>query len=195
MKKIILKILIILLLLIFYIYISSIQSIPDNIVIFEGESISLKTIFGLSAYITTENEEIIDTISYNETNKINNTGKKTIKLNLFEKIFLKDVSVDVLPKTTIIPAGNIAGIKLYTSGVLVVGMSEIEGVDNKKYKPYENSGIEEGDTIVSINDNKIESTEELIQVVNSCNGKEIEIEYLHNSKTAQCSITPIQTRK
>ena len=26
-------------------------------------------------------------------------------------------------------------------------MSEIEGEDNKKYKPYENSGIEEGDSI------------------------------------------------
>ena len=34
--------------------------------------------------------------------------------------------------------GNIAGVKLYTSGILVVGMSEIEGVDNKKHKPYEN---------------------------------------------------------
>ena len=47
-----------------------------------------------------------------------------------------------------IPVGNIAGIKLYTNGVLVVGMSEIEGMDNKKYKPYENTGIKEGDRII-----------------------------------------------
>lgn len=193
MKKGILKILLIILLLILYIYIISIQSIPDNIVIFEGESISLKTFFGLRAYVTSEDEEIIDTISYNETNRINDTGKKTIKLNLFENIFLKSVNVDVLPKTTVIPVGNIAGIKLYTSGVLVVGMSEIEGIDNKKYKPYENTGIVEGDTIVSINNNKIESTEELINEVNSCNGNNIEVEYVHNSKTLQCSITPVQT--
>lgn len=61
----------------------------------------------------------------------------------------------MLPKTTVIPVGSIAGIKLYTSGVLVVGMSEIQGIDNKKYKPYENTGIEEGDTIISINDKKL----------------------------------------
>lgn len=193
MKKIFLKVLLILLLLILYIYTIFIQSIPDNIVIFEGESISLKTILGLKAYITNEDDEIIDTISYNGTNKINNRGKRTVKLNLFENIFLKDISIDVLPKTTVIPVGNIAGIKLYTSGVLVVGMSEIEGIDNKRYKPYENTGIEEGDTIISVNNNKIESTEELIQEVNSCNGKQIEIQYLHDSQTLQCSITPIKT--
>ncbi len=193
MKKNILKVLLISILLILYIYISSIQSIPNNIVIFEGESIGLKTIFGLKAYITTENDEIIDTVSYNGTNKISNSGKKTIKLNLFENIFLKDVSVDVLPKTTVIPVGNIAGIKLYTSGVLVVGMSEIEGIDNKKYKPYENTGIVEGDRIVSINNNKIASTEELIKEVNLCKGNNIRIEYIHNNKAVQCSITPVQT--
>ena len=89
--------------------------------------------------------------------------------------------------------GSIAGIKLYTSGVLVVGMSEIQGMDNKKYKPYENSGIEEGDTIISINNNKIETTEELIEKVNECKGNELEIQYVHNEKTLECSIKPIQT--
>lgn len=44
------------------------------------------------------------------------------------------MEVDVLPRTKVIPVGSVAGVKLYTSGVLVVGMSEIEGTDNKKYK-------------------------------------------------------------
>ncbi len=34
-------------------------------------------------------------------------------------------------------------MKLYTDGVLVVGMSEIEGK-----RPYENTGIQEGDRII-----------------------------------------------
>lgn len=193
MKKNIFKVLLILLLLIIYIYVTSIQSIPDNIVIFEGESIGLKTIFGLKAYIETEKDEIIDTISHNENTRISSSGRKTLKLNLFENIFLKDVNIDVLPKTTVIPVGSVAGIKLYTSGVLVVGMSEIEGMDNKMYKPYENTGIEEGDTIVSINNNKIETTEELVKEVNSSNGNEIEVQYIHENKTLQCSIIPVKT--
>lgn len=89
--------------------------------------------------------------------------------------------------------GNIAGVKLYTSGILVVGMSEIEGVDNKKYKPYENSGIEEGDSIISIDNTKISSTEDLINTVNASNGKDLSIEYKHDNETTTCSITPVKT--
>ncbi len=192
MRKIVWKILLIFLLLIIYTYVVLIQSIPDNIVIFEGESISLKTMLGLKAYIT-DKDEVIETLSSNQTSVINSAGKRTVSLSLFENIFLKNVNVDVLPKTTVIPVGSIAGIKLYTSGVLVVGMAEIQGIDNKKYKPYENTGIEEGDTIISINNSKIESTEELIEKVNSCNGNSVEIQYLHDDKTLECSINPIQT--
>lgn len=186
------KIIIIILLFILYTYIVAIQSIPESIVIFEGESINLKTMLGLKANLT-EKDGIVETLSNNQTNTINSAGKKTAKISLFENIFLKDVNIDVLPKTKVIPVGNIAGIKLYTSGVLVVGMSEIKGIDNKKYKPYENTGIVEGDTIISINNAKIETTEELIEKVNSCNGNEVELQYIHNKKTLQCSIKPVQT--
>ena len=163
--KILWGIIIISTLLITYFYTLSIQSIPDNIIIFEGESINLKTVLGLKANLTEKNQ-IIETLSRNQTNTINTAGKKVVKLSLFENIFLKDINVDVLPKTKVIPVGNIAGIKLYTSGVLVVGMSEIEGIDNKKYKPYENTGIQEGDRIIAINNKNIGNTEDLIKNVN-----------------------------
>ena len=191
-SKLILKIIFISLLLIIYTYIICFQSIPDNIVIFEGESINLKTMLGLKADLT-EKDEIIETLSRNQTSVISDAGKKTVKLSLFENIFLKNVNVDVLPKTPVIPVGRIAGIKLYTSGVVVVGMSEIQGIDNKKYKPYENTGIEEGDTIISINNNKIETTEELVEKVNESKGNLVEIQYVHNEETLECSIKPVQT--
>ena len=191
-NQIALKILIIIILLIIYTYIVSIQAIPSNIVIFEGESISLKTMLGLKVDLT-ENNEIIETLSNNQSKTINDIGKKTGKLSLFDNIFLKNINVDVIPQTKIIPVGNVAGIKLYTSGVLVVGMSEIQGMDNKKYKPYENTGIEEGDTIVSINNKKIETTEELIENVNSSNGNELYIQYMHDENALECSIKPVKT--
>lgn len=179
-------------LLIIYLYTLSIQSIPDNIVIFEGEKINLKTILGLKADLTEKNQ-VIETLSSNQTKTIENPGKKVVKLSLFENIFLKNVNVDVLPKTQVIPIGNIAGIKLYTNGVLVVGMTEIEGIDNKKYKPYENTGIQEGDRIISINNTNIEDTEDLVKRVNSSNGNVINIKYVHEQKTLECSIKPVET--
>lgn len=179
-------------LLIIYLYTLSIQSIPDNIVIFEGEKINLKTILGLKADLT-EKDQVIETLSSNQTKTIEKPGKKVVKLSLFENIFLKNVNVDVLPKTQVIPIGNIAGIKLYTNGVLVVGMTEIEGIDNKKYKPYENTGIQEGDRIISINNTNIEDTEDLVKRVNSSNGNVINIKYVHEQKTLECSIKPVET--
>ena len=179
-------------LLIIYLYTLSIQSIPDNIVIFEGEKINLKTILGLKADLT-EKDQVIETLSSNQTKTIENPGKKVVKLSLFENIFLKNVNVDVLPKTQVIPIGNIAGIKLYTNGVLVVGMTEIEGIDNKKYKPYENTGIQEGDRIISINNTNIDDTEDLVKRVNSSNGNVINIKYVHEQKTLECSIKPVET--
>ena len=191
MKKILTMLLLVFLLSIIYMYALVIGNIPKEIVVFEGEEISMKTLLGIS--IKGENLETIETCSSN-TNKISDeAGKSSLQVSLFDNITLKNVDVSVLPKTTVIPVGNIAGVKLYTNGVLVVGMSEIEGKDNKKYKPYENTGIEEGDTIIKINEEEIGSTNDLIEVVNMSQGKEIKVEYIHEDDTKECSITPVET--
>ena len=189
MKKFFLKLLLVFFLLVFYTYFLLIQSIPDKLVLFEGENINIKKLFGIS--IKQENEEILETSSNSEITE--EVGKKNLEVSLFDKISLKTVEVNTLPKTTVIPVGNIAGLKLYTNGVLVVGMSEIEGKDNKKYKPYENSQIQEGDTIIQINENIINSTQDLIDEVNNSKGENVNIKYIHEEETKECSIEPVQS--
>ena len=186
-------ILTILILLTIYTYVVAIQNIPSNMVVFEGESFSLNTLFGLS--LNMENGSgIIETVSNTGEKTINQTGKQKLTLNLFENFEVKKLNVDVIPKTTVIPVGNVAGLKLYTNGVLVVGMTEIEGIDSKKYKPFQNSGIEEGDRILSVDNTGISTVEELTQKVNQSKGNEMQIEYVHKEQTKECSITPVQTR-
>lgn len=189
--KFLLKIFIIVILFVVYIYVIAINAIPENIVIFQGEDVNIKTILGLNVNVVDE-ENALETSSTNQ-NGINNSNKQTAKLNLFQNIFLKNIDIDVLPKTKVIPIGSVAGIKLYTNGVLVVGMSEIQGMDNKKYKPYENTGIQEGDRIIAVNNTDIENTEDLMKNVNMSNGNEVKIKYVHNQKSLECSIKPIET--
>ena len=193
MKKILKMLLLVFSLSIIYVYTLGIENMPNNIVLFEGEEVFVKSLLGLN--IKTINNQIIETVSNNGNQLENTVEKKKIEVSILGKIKVKDIDVDVLPKTTVIPVGNIAGVKLYTNGVLVVGMSEIEGSDNKKYKPYENTGIAEGDTIIKINNHQIDSTEELIETVNISNGNEMKMEYLHGEETKECSITPVQTGK
>lgn len=170
-------------LIIIYSYILIIEKIPDKITLFEGEEINLKSIMGIEIE---DNEPAIETSS-------NQGGRKSVEVNFFNNIPIKNIDVNILPKTKVIPVGNIAGVKLYTNGVLVVGMSEIEGKNNEKYKPYENTGIEEGDTILKINDILINSTDELVHNVNKSNGEDIKIDYIHDDEAKECSITPVKT--
>lgn len=177
-------------LIIIYIYTIVITSMPDKMVVFEGEEINTKTLLGLNLMEKSESM----TVSSNVNNqKIDEVGVKKLTLNLFDKLPLKSINVSILPRTKVIPVGNIAGVKLYTSGVLVVGMSEIEGKDNKIYKPYENTGIKEGDTITKINSKYISSTDDLIDNVNKSNGDTIEVTYIQNEQMKECSITPVKT--
>lgn len=190
-KSFIKKLLVMSLLIILYSYVLAITNLPDELVIFEGEKISMKTLLGFN--LKTRDKDTIETASNNNQAISKSTGKTALEVNLFNMINIKNVNVDVLPKTKVIPVGNIAGLKLYTNGVLVVGMSEIEGIDKKRYKPYENTGIKEGDTIIKINEQQINSTDELIQTVNLSEGKDIEIKYIHGEETKECSISPVKT--
>ena len=192
MRKNFAKIAVVLVLLLSYVYICSINSIPSNIIIFEGENLNLKIATGLK--LASKNSKTILTASNINKEKINSEGTNNLNLNLFGTIPVKEVNVNVIPKTMVVPLGNAIGMKLYTKGVLVVGMSQIETDKNEKKKPYENSGIEQGDTILEINNNIVGNTEELIKEVENSKGNTINIKYLRDDKTMQTDITPVKSK-
>lgn len=191
MKRRLLKASLMLTLLVTYFYTCAIASIPQNIVIIEGEKLNLKMATGLS--LISKNQDTVLTASNINKQKISEAGVEKLKLSLFGDIKIKDVNVAVVPKTTVIPLGTAIGMKLYTKGVLVVGMSQIKDENNEKKKPYENSGIEQGDTILAINNNEVSNTDELIKEVNNSNGNEIKIKYVKNNETLETSIKPVKS--
>lgn len=191
MKRKLLKLSLILILLVSYFYTCSMISIPRNIVIMEGENLNLKMATGLS--LTSQDQDTVLTASNINKQKISEAGVEKLRLNLFGNIKIKDVNVDVVPKTKVIPIGTAIGMKLYTKGVLVVGMSQIKDENDEKKRPYENSGIEQGDTIIAINNNEVSNTNELIEEVNNSNGNAITVKYEKNNETLETSITPVKS--
>jgi len=130
--------------------------------------------------------------------------KKIILLFVLIFLYMFVLSRSYIPKTIavkgedikisdiqVIPVGEIVGIKLYTSGILVVGTSSIQGIDGNIYKPYENTEIREGDLIIAINGNIVNNTNELINSINLCNGKTIDLTYRREDEEKQCQITPV----
>ncbi len=189
------SILLILFLLILYVYVCNVTLLPDNIVLFQGEELNLKTIYGLE--VNSKNKRGSYNAMLTATNlseKVSdNVGTVNLSLDLFGTIPLKEIDVNILPRTTVVPLGNSVGLKLYTNGVLVVGMSEIKGEDNVMYKPYENSGIEEGDRIIQVNNVAVKNTDELVKSVNNSKGKEVEIVYIRDDDRITAKITPTKT--
>ena len=118
MKRFFKMLLLVFFLGVIYSYFLAIEKIPEKIVAFEGENITLKTLFGVN--IKGEGNETVETLSNDENSLSSEVGSKKMEVSLFNTIPLKEVNIDVIPKTTVIPVGSIAGVKLYTNGVLVV---------------------------------------------------------------------------
>ena len=104
-----------------------------------------------------------------------------------EEIRISDIEV--------IPVGEVIGIKLYTSGVLVVGTAKIDGADGNSYKPYENTDIKEGDSIIKVAGEYVNSTEELINIVNRNGENPISINYIRNNNENVAEITPVKDQQ
>ena len=192
-RKILIIAFILCILISIYSYILAIDAIPKSTILFQGETLKIRTLFGLTLKQEKENCESILTSAETEDFKNQSVGTQKLKVKLFDTLTVKEVSVSIIERTKIIPLGQIGGIKLYTNGVLVVGMTEIKGTDNKKHRPYENSGIKEGDMITEVAGKQIVDTKQLISIVNSSKGEKLKIIYTRNSETLECNITPIKT--
>lgn len=189
LKKNYKKIILVFILLIILSYVTNISYIPNNLILFENEKMQIKSIWGVTL------EETLEVGSNISKSKVsNNTENKLYNLSLFG-FNLKTIKANVISTTKVVPIGSLVGLKLYTQGVLVVGMSEIKGEDNQIYKPYEEAGIEQGDSIIEINDVKVSSTEELMACISKCKGETIEVTYIKDGDVLETNITPVKTDK
>lgn len=98
-------------------------------------------------------------------------GKYTYPVKLFNLIPIKTVSVCATPERYLIPSGEAIGVKMYTKGVLVVGIGDVFAEDGKKYQPAKKAGVAVGDIIVGVNGEEISSTAQFSKKVNEADGK------------------------
>jgi len=184
------KILLILILFIILVYVTNISSIPNNLILMEGEELKLKTILGLS--ISDNNGETIEAVNSESEKLTHKAGKMDLSVNL-AGLNVKDFTVNVIPNTVVIPSGETIGLRLFTSGVLVVGMSEIKGEDNNNHMPYKDSGIKEGDMITKVDNEVITCTSDLTKKINSSNGNAVTLTYKRDGNNYNTNMIPTKT--
>ncbi|MCB2292001.1 SpoIVB peptidase [Clostridium algoriphilum] len=149
-------------------------------------------IIALSAYFKVENKfiGIFDrtTKSIYSSNftkvkddKVNIPNKSyLIKENKSVKVNLKGLlAVQSIPlakndtKIMVYPGGQPVGVKLNTKGVLVVALSDIEGLNGKTPSPAASGGVQIGDSILKINDVEINHAEDVTRSISKKKNSEL----------------------
>ena len=84
----------------------------------------------------------------------------------------------------LIPGGENVGITIHTKGVFVVGFYSVNGKSIA-----ENAGLKVGDRIVSINDEEVSNTSDLVKKINSNEDNiSVKIGYVRNNKTSYLTL-------
>lgn len=115
------------------------------------------------------------------------------KLKLFGIVPYKSVSVDVIENDTVILGGNSIGIDINTDGILVLGFSDFYGADGKKHCPAKDAGLKKGDIIKSVNDIKIETSENFVNIIDESKNNDVTIKYERNGKEHTAVLTPVKS--
>lgn len=78
------------------------------------------------------------------------TGRTQIQFRLFNAIPVRNYIVDVVPQLRVVPGGQSVGILVAASGVRVMGMYAVVGVDGGRYMPARDAGMAAGDVILKV---------------------------------------------
>ncbi|MGI5858877.1 MAG: SpoIVB peptidase [Tepidanaerobacteraceae bacterium] len=117
-------------------------------------------------------------------------GTYNLEFRLLGFIPVKKLKVHVLPETRVIPGGHSLGVKLRPNGVIVVGFASIIDENGLKHQPAREAGIQVGDTIVKVNNQKIFQAEELAQVVDK--QKSVNLSVKRNDKIFEVQLNPVK---
>lgn len=92
---------------------------------------------------------------------------------------------------TLVPVGRAVGIKLFSDGVLVVGLSDID-TETGKAAPAKACGLKEGDIITHINSEEVDTIEQVQSVLNDLEDDQISIRCLRGEKQIQMTTQAVR---
>lgn len=119
-----------------------------------------------------------------------NNNQQSKEIRLWGMIPVKSVSVEAADRAQLIPSGNTFGVKMFTKGAVVIGMSSIPTAQGN-ICPGKESGIQEGDIILSVNKKEIARNEEVALIIENCNGKPLLFEVQRGEETKTITLNPV----
>lgn len=153
-------------------------ALPSGVVTYDGNSEPLAKVF---TYTGKSTSLAVD--------KQTATPRRE-NLKLFGIIPVKEVTVTEKAEQKVMVSGEVFGIKLYTDGVIVVGIQEVQ-TDSGKKSPSGSAGIEVGDIIVAIDGENVYTSDQVQSILGANNGGSFEVKIKRGERYRNYTVTPV----
>lgn len=166
------------------------RTIPDEIHLVGNEKIEINDIYSFDVAqadkVKSANTDITDAQTDLEEKEFR------VDVTLLDAIPVKSSNVYVSKRQYVCPCGEAFGIRLFTDGVMVVGMDDVitqDGADN----PGKNAGLETGDVITALDGTEIKKVSELTNFFQSTSESEITVTAVRNGKPFEATLTLVKS--
>ncbi|MDO4731361.1 MAG: SpoIVB peptidase [Clostridia bacterium] len=126
-------------------------------------------------------------VNYTENNRVFSAD-----IMLFDIIPVKKANITVIPEKRLVPCAIPFGVKLYTQGVLVVAMSDVIS-NNENTNPAKDAGIAVGDIITHINEEQVNTNEEVLSIIEDSQGLPIKLKIKRNTQEFETILYPAKS--
>lgn len=153
--------------------------LPDKIEAYSTKKIEYKSVYSV------ENNSLYQ-VDYQNNSKVSPVEND---IKLLSIIPVKTTSIIQSKPKKVSVSGESFGIKLYTDGVIIVGIRDVE-TDKGKCNPAKEAGLEKGDIIIEINGKKVYSADSVTDILNDNNGKDYKITVKRNGNYKEFLLKP-----
>jgi len=128
-----------------------------------------------SAYVVAGNSELVLPAPLTAVEAVSQTEEHAAQIRLLGVFPVKEVAVRQANDMQVVLGGEVFGMKLYTDGVLVVGLTDVDTKSGNR-NPAAEAGICKGDVIHAINGVAVTTMNEVATIVEQSNGALLDVE-------------------
>ncbi|MGN1081299.1 MAG: SpoIVB peptidase [Acutalibacteraceae bacterium] len=156
------------------------QRLPESFILKDGGSAE----FSVFEIVTVKKQKT-QTVSVND-------GSYVAQLTIGGLIPVGQAVVNRESERFVCVSGEPIGLKLFTEGVVVVGMTDVDG-SGGNINPAEKAGIKTGDVILSVAGTPVSSNSDVRKIIESSGGKALSVSLCRDSTSLTVWLTPVMS--
>ncbi len=147
-------------------------TVPDEIVTQSSKPTNVSYIYTLTYE---------DNLSLSRNKEKNKRDTYNVNVSFLNIIPVKNSSLKVSERDYVAISGELFGIRLFTEGIIVVGVDEVETAKGK-VNPSKAAGLQKGDVILSIDSVKVRSCNQVSEIIEKSGGKAMKLQLRRKDK-------------